>query len=572
MISARHTRSSEPNHRAFQIVWGVALAAVLAICPVATGQAGPESAGSPRGTYRIAGTVVNSITGSALAQARVALVETSTRKNIATLTTSEDGHFEFSALPSGKYSLQGAKRGFITAAYEQHEQFSTAIVTGPDTTTDGLLLRLTPMALISGHVTDENGEPVRLAHVTLYLEDHRAGMNRVNRIANSITDDLGYFDFSMLRPGSYFVSVSAKPWYAINASTALQPKTQTSSATASVLDVAYQTTYYGGVTEAENATPIPLNGGDHPEINVQLNPVPALHILVRAERPRGEAGENAVAFRAPMLQKQVFDSLEGVQPGMIVPVEPGVFEMTGVPPGQYNVRLREGSSGDVEQLKNMNLTSDGQELDTSHGEPLSSLKITVNIQGDSKPPKQLFLRLQDQRHRIVAARNVDPTGEVKFEGIAPGKYTILSNSPEMAYAVSRTTLDGTESQGHTVNISPGSSPELIAWLVGGVVKVEGVVKKAGKPVAGVMVVLIPKDPEEHLEYFRRDQSDLDGTFTVAGVIPGTYTIVAVEDAWGFEWLKPGVLARYAEHGQELTIGPLMQGSVHLPDPVEVQPR
>ena len=37
-----------------------------------------------------------------------------------------------------------------------------------------------------------------------------------------------------------------------------------------------------------------------------------------------------------------------------------------------------------------------------------------------------------------------------------------------------------------------------------------------------------------------------------------------------EWMQPGVLSRYAQHGQELTIGPLMRGTVHLPDPVEVQ--
>jgi hypothetical protein len=71
--------------------------------------------------------------------------------------------------------------------------------------------------------------------------------------------------------------------------------------------------------------------------------------------------------------------------------------------------------------------------------------------------------------------------------------------------------------------------------------------------------------------FRRDQSDSDGTFLIRGVIPGSYTIVAVEDAWGFEWLQPSVLAKYVQHGQNLTIGELMRGSVHLPDPVDVQP-
>ena len=90
--------------------------------------------------------------------------------------------------------------------------------------------------------------------------------------------------------------------------------------------------------------------------------------------------------------------------------------------------------------------------------------------------------------------------------------------------------------------------------------------------AGVMVILVPKDPESHQEMFRRDQSDLDGSFALLGVIPGVYTIVAVENAWGFEWLQPSVLSRYVQHGQNVTIGELMQGSVHLPDPVAVQPR
>jgi len=84
--------------------------------------------------------------------------------------------------------------------------------------------------------------------------------------------------------------------------------------------------------------------------------------------------------------------------------------------------------------------------------------------------------------------------------------------------------------------------------------------------------LVPKDPESHRELFRRDQSDLDGSFVLRGVIPGSYTIVAVEDAWGFQWMQPGVFGRYIQHGQNLTIGELMKGSVRLPDPVEVQPR
>jgi len=69
-------------------------------------------------------------------------------------------------------------------------------------------------------VRDENGDPVRHAQVTLYMEDHRGGMNRVSRLLTSTSDDVGYFDFSSLIPGTYFVSVSATPWYAVHAPSA----------------------------------------------------------------------------------------------------------------------------------------------------------------------------------------------------------------------------------------------------------------------------------------------------------------------------------------------------------------
>ena len=75
-------------------------------------------------------------------------------------------------MPAGKYDLHGAKRGFISASYDQHEQFSTALVTGAGLETESVVLRLAPAAIIAGKVLDEAGDPVRRATVTLYYDDH----------------------------------------------------------------------------------------------------------------------------------------------------------------------------------------------------------------------------------------------------------------------------------------------------------------------------------------------------------------------------------------------------------------
>ena len=105
----------------------------------ATPQAAPSG-----GNYRIAGTVVSKLDGHPLARARVTARDAKDPQKFASVVTAEDGKFEFTAVPAGKYDLHGAKRGFIQASYDQHEQFSTAIVTGAGLDTEDLVLRLAP--------------------------------------------------------------------------------------------------------------------------------------------------------------------------------------------------------------------------------------------------------------------------------------------------------------------------------------------------------------------------------------------------------------------------------------------
>src|ERR1700716_3232840 len=76
-----------------------------------------EQAQSSAAVFQIAGTIVNSIGGNPLGRARVSILDAHNPKNVQSMVTSEDGRFEFMVSP-GKYALQGAKRGFITASYD----------------------------------------------------------------------------------------------------------------------------------------------------------------------------------------------------------------------------------------------------------------------------------------------------------------------------------------------------------------------------------------------------------------------------------------------------------------------
>lgn len=516
--------------------------------------------------YKIAGTVVNATTGAPLARVTISLAETRNRSRRLTLLSAENGHFEFSNLGQGKFSLEGSRSGFVTSGYEQHEQYSTAIVAGPGFVTDNLVLRLMPLAVIYGHVLDESGDGVRSAQLHLYFEDHSGGMTQVRTAGIASADDRGFFDVGPLGPGTYYLSAEAKPWYAVHPNSAKGGNDSPPSVSPS-LDVAYPTTFYGGATEAENASPIEIKGGDRQEVDIRLSPVPSLHLLFHipedTARPHGGI--------MPIFQKREFDSEQNVPASEMRGVGPGVYELTGVPAGRYDVRMLGGNSGEMEQFNEMDLTHDGQDLSTTPGEALGKLKLTVRMAGEEPPPRHFAVGLRDSRRRISNVVPLDSIGDLSFDGIKPGKYAIVVLS-EKRYAVTRALTPSGDVVGSEVNIAPGANVQFTVEIAAGEVGIEGIAQKNGKPASGVMVALLPKDPEAHVELFRRDQSDFDGTFLLRGVIPGTYTIVAIEDAWGFDWLKSGVLARYSQHSQTVAISDSMRGTIHLPEPLEVQPR
>jgi hypothetical protein len=63
-----------------------------------------------------------------------------------------------------------------------------------------------------------------------------------------------------------------------------------------------------------------------------------------------------------------------------------------------------------------------------------------------------------------------------------------------------------------------------------------------------MIVLVPADPVHNQVLFRRDQSDSDGTFKLAAVVPGKYTVLAIENGWDLEWMNADVLKNYMARG------------------------
>ena len=512
----------------------------------------------PGGGYRIAGTVVSKADGHPLARARIFVTNVKDQKSVQSMVTADDGKFEFSGLPAAKFSLTGVKRGYIGSAYEQHGQFSTAIVTGAGIDTEALLLRLPPAALIRGKVLDEAGEPVRNARITAYYDDHSLGVSHIHAAHTAQTNDQGSYEITPLTPGTYFLSAQAEPWYAVHPISPSEGQPAPTSVDRS-LDVAYPLTYFADATDAESAVPIPIQGGERLQADFHLNPVPALRLVFQVP----ETGERGYNF--PQLQQPAFDGYTFVN-GVSRVISPGLLEISGVPAGRYDLRIwREGSGL---QMNGLDINTNGQEIDTTSSEPLSTIKVAVKVPEEATLPPQLGVGLRSGRRMLSAWQQIDAKGQATFLQIPSGRYQLLVGNPGKPHFIAHASADGAEISGHTLTVTPGSSPSVSLTLTGTTGEIHGVVKRAGKPFAGAMVVLVPKGTDPEVDLFRRDQSDLDGTFSLQAVIPGSYTITAIENGWDLDWSQPGTIAAYFKHGQ--TIDVEADRVIELKEAVELQ--
>jgi hypothetical protein len=546
---------------------------LLAAQPYTAAQTAAAPQAVPTNGYRVAGSVVSKTDGHALARARVTLRDTKNSQKFESRVTEEDGKFYFPGVPMGKYSLTGRKRGFIAAAYDQHEQFSTAIVTDAGIDTEALVLRLAPAGVISGKILDESGDPVRHASVTLYSQDHSSGVDQIHQARGGQTDDQGEYELPSLAPGTYFLSANAKPWYAIHPSTEQRgsrsnhksPPDPPENFDHSV-DVAYPLTYYSDVTDTDSATPISIHGGEHLQVDIHLNPVPSLHILFHLPTT-GNQG-----YSVPQLEQPSFDGSAPLRADSTHMISPGFLELTGVPAGRYNIRVSQ-AGGSVE-MNGVDVTKDREEISISNAEPTSTVKLSVQVAGASKLPEQLMVSLHSPGRAVAGLRPLDAKGEAELPEIAAGRYQVAVWGNPRLYSIKQISAEGATISGHTLVLPAGASASVSLTVVAGSSNLEGNVKRAGKLFAGAMVVLVPrnfqKDPEANRDLFRRDQSDLDGTFSLPNIVPGSYTLLAIENGWDLDWSQPTAIAPYLPRGRAIEIGAAAGQTMRVAEAVEVQ--
>jgi hypothetical protein len=504
---------------------------------------------------RVSGTVVDGLTGQPLSQAQVFLTAQAVRDSEQFVMTGEDGRFAFENLSPGHYVLFGNHKGYIQQVYKQHAQFSTAIIVGPDLDTEHLRFDLRPTASISGQVLDERNEPVRNAQAILFHQTIRFGRHTTWREREVSTDDRGHYHFGYLLPGTYFVAVSAQPWYAQRVTHQRIQQIDTSGQTTyqettngeSQLDVVYPVTFFSHAQDLAEAVPITLPAGDSEVADFSLQAVPALHVLIRS----------ATSSESESVWAQVSQTLGNGSKMQVQTntqqIAPGLLEISGLPPGKLRLGLVSSKDGESNtRWNNIEIAGD-MEISASDTTRSASVSGVVKFDDNAKPTSPISLRLSSRAENEEYQMQADEKGEFSLKGsIPPGTYDLLVGQPPPG-AVKALSATGAKVSGRTLEIGPGQDVKLSVVFSRGTGKISGVALKGGKPMDGVMVVLVPEVPEHNLELFRRDQSDSDGSFNLRAVHPGKYTVVAIENGWELDWFTPGVIQKYLAGGTPVQV-------------------
>jgi hypothetical protein len=518
---------------------------------------------------RVSGTVVDALTGQPLSQAQVFLTAQTVRDSEQFVMTDEDGHFAFENLAPGHYVLFARHKGYLQQLYKQHAQFSTAIIVGPDLITENLRFELRPTASISGQVLDERNEPVRNAQAILFHQTIRFGRHTTFREREVSTDDRGRYHFGYLLPGVYFVGVSAHPWYAQRVTHQRIQQTDASGQTTYQestngepdLDVVYPVSFFSHAQDLNEAAPMTLHAGDSEIADFSLQPVPGLHVLIHSATSSESEGVWA------QVSQTLGNGSKMQVPATTQQIAPGLLEISGLPPGKLRVGLVSSRDGESNTRWNDIELKGDMDINASDAAPSASVSGVVKFDDNVKRASPMVLRLSSKTENEEYPMQADEKGEFSLRGsVPPGTYDLLVGQPA-AGAISALSATGAKVSGHTVEIGAGQDVKLSVVLSRGTGKISGVALKDGKPVDGVMVVLVPEDPEHNLELFRRDQSDSDGSFNLPAVHPGKYTLVAIENGWELDWFTPGVIQKYLAAGKAVQVD---ANSTQLVD-VPVQP-
>ena len=446
--------------------------------------------------------------------------------------TDQEGHYRIPNIPAGSYEVSPNAPGFVVLG----RSGSSAIIISEGETIDEMNFSLTKGAVITGRVTNSEGQPLVEQGVTLQPVDNNNQIFRTQNMGSgqpNMTDDRGIYRIFGLQQGKYKVSVG---------------QNADSLFTGSSRRRTIRQTFYPGVNDFSKAAIVEVSeGGEAKNIDITVDTNDNSQRFAVTGRIIDGVSSEPVSNMNLALQRTSVNGTESTSGGFLASDSQGQFKIEGLSPGKYGIFIdaQQGSDlraepvafeiidADVDGIVikavrgasvsgQLFLESDDKSIRSKLNQLALSANVTVNTQSPIHSYGKSVRITPDLSFQIVGLQ----------EGLVNFSVYALQGGPLRGVAISRIERDGLV-QSRGVEVKDGEQVTgLKIFLQVNTGTIRGVVKtEHGElpPTARISVWLSNSGIEAgrmQPQSMGAATVDSRGRFIVEGVAAGTYEVNA----------------------------------------------
>ncbi|MBZ5727127.1 MAG: carboxypeptidase-like regulatory domain-containing protein [Acidobacteriia bacterium] len=442
------------------------------------------------------------------------------------LEADANGQVKLRLVPGKRYYLEAARPDFVK---------SPVIVLVPADGAPPFVVRLTPVASISGAVHDPEGIPLAGVDVRVLRRIYSRGRPSLEYVDRTTTEADGEFKFATLVPGTYYVR-------------ALYRNNRTDRS-----GEGYGLAFYPNAPDPESAAPLVVSAGARTAgIDMILARGPLAVIrghVVRWEDRSPIPGSSLALY--PMGYETGGLDYWGARSERSN--ERGAFAFVNVIPGSYFLVAQEFRGAWV----GVEVTDRAPDVVVYVGRQaqLEGHVTWKDVPTGADRPAHVEAGL-DPVEFSQAARprsSIDPAGAFRLSGLGAGLYTlVLTGLPSDAF-VESATYGQQELDGLTIRYDPAAPAHLdLVLSCAGATLSARVAAADGQPAYAPLVTLIP-DSGRPADY-RAEQADETGVAHISGIRPGTYKVMAWSSIVSGGYRNAGYMKPYESKAVAVVLG------------------
>jgi len=509
-----------------------------------------------KGTAIIRGRIVAGDTGKPLRRARVTLTAPELAGEPRNTSTDEDGRYEFTELPAGRFTLRVRRGGYLPLAYGQRRprEAPKPLQLLDREVVDHVDLALPRMAVITGRVLDDAGDPmegVNVHAVRIMFRDGQRRLVPVGAVQNRSDDD-GEFRLTGLTPGTYYVVAETRDTWTVARDTVKQV-------------MGFAPTYFPGTTQLSDARRLTV------QVGRRINNVDFSMITGRAARLSGTAVDShGKPFQNVSVREEVrgedFGSFGTVASTAVHP--DGTFVIEHVPPGEYVIGAATGRDVPEPQVAIADITVDGSDIDNltligSAGGTVTGRVLTEDGAVPDLPRLRVTVaeRISGQPSPLVIGAFGSQAGLVETDGTFTvkgvfGRCWLNVNLPD-GWMVKSVTHRGRDITGVPFDMKSGDNmSDVQVILTTKVTTVSGqLANDKGGPITDATVILFASHADTWTQgrFIRATRPDQQGQWRIKGLPPGEFLAVAVDYVEDEQWNDPEYLESIRRYAQKVTL-------------------